>query len=344
MAKQPYPIPIREMTDVLAKISPQDWKDHAFSKEKAYVCSVFSQWAYAEIPKWEMQMVKMRRVKLFNASSLFKHLVSVEQNRRQSSIREFIGEEEGGVNFITTIIDNILMVAVVLRMKKVIFISLRGTVPGVDFLADISAVKIHPLKDYPHCGFHLGFYCAIAQSFRTLRDAILKVEPDPLIYVTGHSLGGAMSGVLYGLWNLNEFRDCGYPQVHSAYTFGMPRFGDTNAMELLGKLPPFHFLLSHPRSLHPFHMLHPLDNVPLHPPRRFLDFADSEFERWACEDDRNGKEILSQRERDDRSFFSPMKERLTFKTKQSFPYFEWTPLPHHDIKNYIENINKLVRP
>jgi hypothetical protein len=327
--KDPYPIPIREMTGVLSKISngSNDWSNPQFSVQKAYVCSVFAQWAYAEIPEWEMKVAEMKRVKLFNASLLFDYLTSAEQKRQQSSLEVFMREQGDRVNLVTTITDNLGMVALVLRMGNVIFISLRGTIMWDDYFVDAFAIKRYPLKKHPHCGFHRGFYIAVAQSFRTLRDAILKMSSNPLIYVTGHSLGGAMSGILYGLWNLDEFRKCNYPRVHSAYTFGMPRFGDAYAMEFLEKYNLNDHTLRGP--LHPYHMMHPLDNMPLVPSRGFFDYADSVSEWWACEDIMlNGRKIGSQAERDNRGFWSKMEERCS----------KW---PHHDINKYIENTSLL---
>jgi hypothetical protein len=306
-----------------------DWNDSAPCFKKAYVCSIFSQWAYAVIPEWEMKEAKMKRVKLFNASSLYNYLVSVE-GQPPFDFEAFLQDQREVVNPVLTITDNRLMVAVVLRRQNVIFISLRGTIYLPDFFVDAYGIKEYPLKAHFHCGFHRGFYLAVARSFRKLRDEIFRLSSNPLIYVTGHSLGGAMSGILHGLWNVDAVENAGqygrvnYPQVRSAYTFGMPRFGDENAMELLRNYPLYYPSVG--RAFHPYHILHPLDNIPGVPPRS-LNYADSDFE-WLST---TGKRIASRKERD-KSFLNRVLEAAS----------GWS---NHDIDKYVEKTRRLaVKP
>jgi len=314
---EPYAIEPGEMAKLMVGI---DWADSHACIRKAHICAIFSQWAYCEIPEWEFKRangIKMRRAKLFQPSGLFERLLT-EQNRTKSSLRELLEirreardpEGQNRIQYVTTI-DHPLVQAVVLRMNEVIFVSYRGTVMSMqrfistisDLVSDIWYQKVSPVGGKPELAFHRGFYKAASETFESLSKAISDCCANngikkPLIYVTGHSLGGAMAAVLNASWN-GSYVPSGleaYP-IRSTYTFGMPRFGDVGTINELSvveqltnlkrRAPPNPFGPKSNQaaatmpfvSLFPYHLSNVGDSIP-HLPMSYLGFEDSPKE-WS---------------------------------------------------------------
>lgn len=88
-------------------------------------------------------------------------------------------------------------------------------------------------RDFESAGvgarFHRGFMEAIAAIWEPLFAAVdaAKQENDRLLWVTGHSLGGALA--LMGAWRFQE----NFLDVHQVYTFGAPMIGNVAAAEAL---------------------------------------------------------------------------------------------------------------
>ncbi|KAL4497806.1 hypothetical protein ABPG72_000561 [Tetrahymena utriculariae] len=109
-----------------------------------------------------------------------------------------------------------------------IVVVFRGTVPWLikNWISDINTVK----TKYPRCQkcyVHLGFFNA----FKELQDQILtefpKLKakyPTSKVFVTGHSLGAAISThAVPVIYELN-----GNKPIDAFYNFGSPRVGDEN--------------------------------------------------------------------------------------------------------------------
>ncbi len=79
--------------------------------------------------------------------------------------------------------------------------------------------------------FHKGFVDAIAEIWEPLRDDVeakMKKADRPL-WITGHSLGGALA--LFGAWLLKRR----FIAVHGIYTFGAPMIGNQKASDAFNK-------------------------------------------------------------------------------------------------------------
>lgn len=90
-----------------------------------------------------------------------------------------------------------------------ITIAFRGTEPNE--FNDIKA----DLKAFHHEGYHKGFfeeYMKLHHEIEAKVEELQKVKPRP-IYITGHSLGGAMATVCATF----------YPEAKELYTYGSPR-------------------------------------------------------------------------------------------------------------------------
>ena len=111
--------------------------------------------------------------------------------------------------------------ALVAANDELILVAFRGTEPTAlaDWITDLNLDLMRgPLGGEVHSGFYdslSNIWCDFDGEVRRLQSR----KPRPL-FVTGHSLGGAMANLAVARWV--ELRR----PVHSLYTFGQPRAGD----------------------------------------------------------------------------------------------------------------------
>ena len=127
--------------------------------------------------------------------------------------------------------------------KKTLYVVFKGSSSFRDFMSDAKAVPLN-LKDIPQLsnlkGFtHYGFYKHMKDEVSQILEAVGKYEKEcEQVYVTGHSLGGAMASI-FSLMAVN--RSVTSKKVHCV-TFGAPNlFSDDarnefNNFLLAGKL------------------------------------------------------------------------------------------------------------
>lgn len=105
---------------------------------------------------------------------------------------------------------------------KAIVIAIRGTVLSFkNFKADLDYYQI-PYEKYTSAKVHRSFYHGFKAIEATLLQnmaAITKKYPNVPIYITGHSLGGALA-VLAGAELVSSYN------ITAVYTYGEPRVGD----------------------------------------------------------------------------------------------------------------------
>jgi hypothetical protein len=116
--------------------------------------------------------------------------------------------------------------ALVADTEKFVVVAFRGTTSKVDLRTDLQArfnvkqveVETRKVRIPVHSGFH-GAYMKIDA---LLAEHLEKTDPAKPIYLTGHSLGGALalvgSAVLGGSAKLGD-------RLAAVYTFGAPRVG-----------------------------------------------------------------------------------------------------------------------
>lgn len=254
----------QRISDVWAEVNRiSNWDEPHFDWSKAYVASVFAKIAYLHIPQYELKNTnRANLIPCVEYREIIKGPgnVGVEQILRSSDFGEFF------------IVEKPYAVAVVVKVRNVLFISLRGTLQLYDWLVNLNASKSRPYANVDvDIYFHKGFHRAAASCMYEIHSEILKrFGKDSTIYVTGHSLGGALAAILHALWSRGHmhYRHIGYNPwdeylaTHSCYTFGMPRYGNFHAVE--------HFAS-------PFHIYNQADIVPTVPPK-FLGFDDSLIE------------------------------------------------------------------
>jgi hypothetical protein len=256
-------------------LTPQlNWNDAQFDPTKAYVCCLFAQFAYLHVPDFEL--IGTDRLKLVPCLS-FRDLINagIAQDVRQVLIRYDFRQ--------SFVVATALAIAIGVATPLMIVIAIRGTSPWysyADWIINLDAKKLSGGSIFKNPVLHRGFYEATKDLCYKLSLELQKWLGKSLpIYVVGHSLGGAMSSVLFGLWKhlLPEISELIRPT--SAYTFGAPRYATADAIQMLQP---------------PYHIYDPRDLVPSVPPkwRRLLKFNFSDG-RPECEYALSGGELVS---------------------------------------------------
>ena len=110
------------------------------------------------------------------------------------------------------------------RQDNVIIIAFRGTEPinADDWLSDINYHQRKLLPSVPGL-VHGGFAVAIAEVMQAMLDAVAGVTRGemPRIFITGHSLGGALAVLAAAVLQFEARRS-----IAAVYTYGQPRVGD----------------------------------------------------------------------------------------------------------------------
>jgi len=243
--------------NVLGRIN---WSDETFTPEKAYICSVFSKLAYLHVPEFEVlgeSQVKVIPCLTHQEIAARGLGISTTEFIRRLDIPDaFIIETEYAI-VVGAVVQNVLILA--FRGTRLLYLS--------DWFIDLHAAPFRPPIGSDHV-FHKGFYLALTQCLdRVTLDVKQRLNGKNIpVYVTGHSLGGALAAVIHALRNkkfLARYQFEGVNETvletHSCYTFGMPRYGSTATML---DLPV------------PHHLYNARDIVPLLPPK-FIGFADT---------------------------------------------------------------------
>jgi hypothetical protein len=283
-----------------------DWDDRNFDWDKAFVASVFAKLAYLHIPELEMKF--SNRAKIIPCAEHRKIIQTEEWPFSERRIRSFNTGE-----FFMVVTQ--YAVAVVAKIGKVIFISLRGTHYLYDWLLNLNVLKTRPFTNEDiDIYFHKGFYHAAARCMRIITSETLRrYGSGNTIYLTGHSLGGALAAIIHAIWSIDgaSRQQFGYKQwrgksleTHACYTFGMPRYGNFSAIESLES---------------PFHIYNEADIVATVPPKLF-GFHDCPMEY--CLKSKGGVDSANVKSR---SFF-----------KFIFRLAALRGIQEHDIELYIE--------
>jgi hypothetical protein len=150
--------------------------------------------------------------------------------------------------------------------RDVVILSYRGTEPG-NLLNWLTTIQVHSgepalidLGQDSSYQVHAGFYRNVrmtryevlralqwAMAGKSVLDARIEgtekapgpKEPLPALYVTGHSLGGAMAAI-FGIMAMTdpEYRDVLGRALRAVYTFGQPMIGPPGLEEAYRQIPP----------------------------------------------------------------------------------------------------------
>lgn len=106
---------------------------------------------------------------------------------------------------------------IVRELDEAVFIAFRGTKEPRDFITDAQFLRT---RDFGGIEIHHGFQCAYASIDAELFKLLVKSSKP--IFITGHSLGGALA--MLCAWELAQSIHAW--RIHSVYTFGQPRVGN----------------------------------------------------------------------------------------------------------------------
>ncbi|WP_110113574.1 lipase family protein [Bacillus sp. CGMCC 1.16541] len=109
----------------------------------------------------------------------------------------------------------------IIESENEVVIAFRGTQSDLDWLADASAFQL-PFPYASSCGYVHGGFLAIYHSLRSeVFNAYRSLSSSKPLYITGHSLGGALAT----LHALDVSVNGPFQQV-TMYNYGSPRVGD----------------------------------------------------------------------------------------------------------------------
>lgn len=220
-------------------LTREDWDSTVPTPGKAYVAALMASIAYLEIPPFELEGAD--RVKIVPCLAYQELALRMQGSAAYTTLHE-AGLREAGLRNPEIIVSDDL-VAVLIPLRSVIFVALRGTrlFHASDWGDDLNLTHAHHQIGGRRIRFHRGFHDAIAKLLRQIDDRLQAINPTQNIpvYVVGHSLGGAMAGVA-NTYRDNQFIDPASNATHrypglgfrSAYTFGMPRFCDLSGASI----------------------------------------------------------------------------------------------------------------
>jgi hypothetical protein len=198
-----------------------DWSDDTCLDTKAYIMACLSEIAYLCVPGYALKnrdrylIVPSRALAALNGDDASFGLAEIGCYLLGIGVRLWARpglEATGVVNAGIAHLGNYVFVVFYLPDFTVIVV--RGTAPVLnDVLIDLNEA----MEKVNGHGYHAGFY---GESKKALPDLMASVTSNnqPL-YFTGHSLGGAVAGILPQIWT-------GTQKVMTPYTFASPRFGD----------------------------------------------------------------------------------------------------------------------
>ncbi|MBE7638237.1 DUF2974 domain-containing protein [Sneathiella sp. P13V-1] len=200
---QPSPwLNSREIWKLVHKLN---WSDSDYDIHKMYFLSLFSHLVYYKITVQEF--AQFRRATVVPSFSFQEQIYNRDLDFEQI-VRPLDVE-------ILDIIENEYFIAIIFKIKDLKIISFRGTSNLFDWRINLDARGI----DFYEGRFHHGFFSETIRTLKELsRSNYLK---NGLIYLTGHSLGGALAGVMSALTTSSIKGN-----LVSVYTFGTPRFGN----------------------------------------------------------------------------------------------------------------------
>jgi hypothetical protein len=109
-------------------------------------------------------------------------------------------------------------------------LAFRGTANAADWAINLNALRM-PMPGFPHVDVHRGFWDALADMIPRIKAAVDEFVPHDLgLYITGHSLGGALAQIASAVLERDNLAAC--------YTYGSPRVA-TEMFDFCVKCPHY---------------------------------------------------------------------------------------------------------
>ncbi len=207
----------RQLLDqALVIANRENWSDPTFNVRKAYAAAVVSELTYQHITA--LEIADTERAHLI-PSYLFQLWHALEH---RPSLFGIISDNLGHLVF-----DSEPIVVVIIPTEKVVFVAIRGTESFADVMVDTNFETPREWPPLSKARFHEGFVKAALGDRERIVDVLERHGKKGIpLCLTGHSLGGAVSGVLYLSSHAVTWSGLLlYPYAPSCLiTFGMPRF------------------------------------------------------------------------------------------------------------------------
>lgn len=203
-----------------------EWELSSFSSKKSYICSLLSQLTYRHIAKYELDQTS--RIKLIPSEEYVSNLIQKKTFNVLAELNDM--DFRDGFS-----IESEKLVIVGMKLRNTLFLAIRGTQSLNDGFVDLK-VKKSAFAYNEEIKLHRGFYKAILKEYNKIVTTISKFN-NCNIYITGHSLGGAIATILFN----NLLYDNNFTQISiknklslkSCYTYGMPRFTNKKSINVL---------------------------------------------------------------------------------------------------------------
>ncbi len=137
--------------------------------------------------------------------------------------------KELGLDFVRGFSNNATC-AYLARNDRFAVLAFRGTTS--DFRTILSDIKIRFYRDKSGARTSTGFSEAYKLVQQGIADAVDALEPSLPLYITGHSLGGALAAIA-------STRILPSDRIAACYTYGCPRVGDGEFTLQLWKVPVY---------------------------------------------------------------------------------------------------------
>jgi hypothetical protein len=187
-----------------------NWADDTQNWKKAYLFACLSELVYLHMSKYELR--GKQRYKVIPSAAL-RFLL---ENSLELDLGQVMAD---AADVPVAFPDNATLVIGIFDFKQFIVVAVRGTMKRLNMILDELTIDLDPKKYWiDNRAYHTGFY---DDAKGALADLVKAVgSRDKPVYFTGHSMGGAISGLLPSIWPKETLR------LMTPYTFASPRFGN----------------------------------------------------------------------------------------------------------------------
>jgi hypothetical protein len=194
----------------LVNDSSVNWADDAQNWKKAYLFACLSELVYLRMSKYELR--GKERYKVIPSSAL-RFLL---ENDIDLDLSQVMTEADLRVAFT----DSESLVLGIFDFNQFMAVAVRGTMTRLNMILGELTIDFDAKKYWiDQRAYHVGFY---DDAKGALGDLVAAVgSQGKPVYFTGHSMGGAISGLLPSIWSKGTAL-----RLMTPYTFASPRFGN----------------------------------------------------------------------------------------------------------------------
>jgi hypothetical protein len=188
-----------------------NWADDAQSWKKAYLFACLSELVYLRMSKYELR--GKDRYKVIPSSAL-RLLLENDLEVELSQVMTDAADVRAAFT------DSDSLVIGIFDFNRFIAVAVRGTMTRLNKILGDLTVDLDAKKHWiDQRAYHVGFYDDAKGALGDLVGAVGSGSKP--VYFTGHSMGGAISGLLPSIW-----REGTGLRLMTPYTFASPRFGN----------------------------------------------------------------------------------------------------------------------